>query len=340
MLEASFSWPKCSAGAEVAEKRVEQMKKQIEPGDHWIGPDFFIVGAPKSATTALWAYLRMHPQIFMPDQKELHYFGSDLGFGPPGKNFEDIPRSKQDEKKYLGYFKNASEGQIVGEASVWYLYSSVAAEEIRRFNQNAKIIIMLRNPIEMVYSMHSQFLWERNEDVQDFATALAKEANRRNGIGLPKCVHFAKGLQYSDIAKFTEQVSRYFETFPEEQVHVIIFDDFKKDPDRAYINVLKFLGVSLDSCAKYERVNENKNLRSTALQEMLMSPKGGVRKLGRIIPQKYRSDIFKWLMENNTTYGPRRSLPEGARQALLNIYVKDIESLERLLKADLGAWKK
>src|SRR5258706_10449866 len=107
-------------------------------------PDFFIVGAPKCGTTAMNDYLGQHPDIYMAP-KELHYFGADLKI-----------KDKISESAYLQYFKNAGNKKILGEASVWYLFSGTAAKEIKNFSPDAKILIMLRNPVEVVYSLHSQ----------------------------------------------------------------------------------------------------------------------------------------------------------------------------------------
>ncbi|NLF38083.1 sulfotransferase, partial [bacterium] len=102
-------------------------------------PDFFIVGAPKSGTTALHAYLGRHPSIFVPARKEPHFFGSDIV----------SPAFVRDRDAYLSLFAGATTEARVGEASIWYLYSKRAAREIKEFNPDARIIIMLRNPVDM-----------------------------------------------------------------------------------------------------------------------------------------------------------------------------------------------
>src|SRR5262245_21415535 len=95
-------------------------------------PDFFVVGAPKCGTTALDAYLKQHPDIFIPARKELHYFGSDLAF-------LKAPRISLEE--YLTQFGPAQDQRRVGETSVWYLYSQQAAAEISKFCREAQVII-------------------------------------------------------------------------------------------------------------------------------------------------------------------------------------------------------
>src|SRR5215471_2980035 len=98
-------------------------------------PDFFIVGAPKCGTTAIFDYLAQHPEVFLAP-KELHFFGSDLNY----------PTRKVNEVEYLKWFESAKEERRVGEASVWYFYSQLAPQEIKQFSPDARIIISLRNP--------------------------------------------------------------------------------------------------------------------------------------------------------------------------------------------------
>src|SRR5882672_1680365 len=111
-------------------------------------PDCFIVGAPRCGTTAMYTYLGQHPEIFMSARKEPHFFGTDLS----------SPALVRDEQQYLSLFAKAQNEKRAGEASVFYLYSQRAAREIHAFCPSARIIIMLRNPVEMMYSLHSRHL--------------------------------------------------------------------------------------------------------------------------------------------------------------------------------------
>src|SRR5699024_7856449 len=122
-------------------------------------------GAPKCGTTALKEYLQQHPEIYIPsDVKEFHFFG--------GSNKKGDLNPAQNLNEYLEYFRTDDQVKRVGEKSVWYFYSDRAREGIRKFQPNADIIIMLRNPIDMVYSLHSQLLYTLEEDVENFEKAL------------------------------------------------------------------------------------------------------------------------------------------------------------------------
>ena len=128
-------------------------------------PNFFIVGAPKCGTTALHAYLDAHPEIFMSHYKEPRFFGSDLR-----------QRRRPTKSQYFSCFARARNEKRVGEASVLYLYSKCAAAEIKEFCPEARIIIMLRDPVEMLHSKHSQSIFSGNEVINDFEEALEAEA--------------------------------------------------------------------------------------------------------------------------------------------------------------------
>ena len=148
-------------------------------------------------------YLSQHPEVFVPGIKEVHFFGSDLHF---------TKGALRDEGAYRALFAGATEPRR-GEASVWYLYSRTAAKEIHAFSPDAKVIVMLRNPADMLYSQHSQFLYNGNEDITDFREALAAEPERRAGRRIPASAHLVEGLFYSETVKYAEQLERYFDIF-------------------------------------------------------------------------------------------------------------------------------
>ena len=166
-------------------------------------PNFFIVGAPQCGTTALHAYLAQHPDVFMSDPKEPHYFGSDLDF-----RYRRRPNEEQDRS----YFTNAGDRSRIGEASVWYLYSECAADEIWEAVPDARIIVMLRDPVEMIPSLHSQFVYNGHEDLP-LSEALEAEEDRAAGRRIPPEANFPRGLLYRRVATYAPQLARYLDRF-------------------------------------------------------------------------------------------------------------------------------
>ena len=217
-------------------------------------PDFVIVGAPKSGTTAMYEYLRAHPQLFLPERKEMRFFGADL-------DVRDRPTMTVDD--YLASFAAAAPEQRIGTAYVWYLFSERAAAEIAAFAPGVQVIAMLRNPVEMVWSLHSEHLYNGNEDITDFTAALDAEPDRRAGRRIPPHAHLPQGLRYTEVPRYAEQLERYFDAVGRDRVRVVLYDDFARDVRAAYRDVLEFLGVDATySPPSFAVINANKRTRS------------------------------------------------------------------------------
>lgn len=292
-------------------------------------PDFFIVGAPKCGTTALYEYLKSHPEIFMPKVKEIHFFGSDLKF--TNRNI--------DRKGYLSLFSSAQNEKRIGEASVWYLYSKKAAEEIRNFSTNSKIIIMLRNPIDMLYSNYYQFLYNENEDIKSFTGALSAEYERKLGRLIPKRAHFVQGLFYLETVRFTEQIERYIDKFGREFIHIIIYDDFKKNIIKAFRETLAFLEVDLNFQPDFQVINPNKKNRSKIFRRILLNRPLFFRVIGKIlIPKAYSEIVIKKLLQLNTVYVQRPPLNPKLKKQLQKQLEPEIRKLSILLDKNLNHW--
>jgi hypothetical protein len=294
-------------------------------------PDFFIVGAPKCGTTALYTYLRQHPQVFMPARKEPHYFGSDLVF---------LDRPRLTEQGYRELFAGADEKQRVGESSVFYLYSERAAREIAQFAPEAQILVMLRNPIDMLHSFHSQRLFNGTEHIVDFEEALEAEADRRRGLRLPRNVGLAQGLHYRELARFGEQVERYQEVFAPERIRVILYEDFRAHTAKVYREVCAFLGIDPDCEPEFAVVNANKSARSRRVSELLWAAPAPLRRIVRVLlpSASVRETLARSLRRLNTREAPRSPIDPDLRRRLEAEFAPDVERLGRLLGRDLAHW--
>lgn len=293
-------------------------------------PDFFIVGAPKCGTTAMQDYLGQHPEIFMPEMKEAHFFGADL----------DAPVFFRDEKKYLALFARAQNEKRVGEASVYYLYSKRAATEIKAFAPAASIIVMLRNPVEMIYSLHSQRLYNGNEDIEDFEAALDAEEDRKRGLRLPKDRHLLAGLFYRDVAKYSDQLQRYIETFGREKLKVIIFDEFKRSTAEVYNETCLFLGVDPTFNPLIRVVNGNKGVRSVTYRNIIFRPSLLRTVARRVIPDTPRRKLIRALERVNLKYEERTPMNPELKQRLKEEFRPEVEKLSHLLGRDLTYWSR
>jgi hypothetical protein len=298
-------------------------------------PSFFIVGAPKCGTTALCKYLHRHPDIFIPSLKELNFFDVDIKSNKKAGNLEE----------YLQFFAEG-EGKICGEGSPTYLLSKKAAQEIYAFNPEAKIIIMLREPVSLLYSLHSQNLYNgSSEDIQDFKIALEAESDRKRGKRIPKICRNPQDLFYRDVVKFSEQINRYYKTFGRDKVHIIIYDDFQKNTSNVYQKTLQFIGVNPEFETELNRINSNKQVRNTTLQRLVKYPPAKLLAISKFfvpLPQSQRRAILEavknQLKRFNTKQVSRPSLDPEFQRKLQREFAPEIERLSQLIGRDLNHW--
>ncbi|MGA2499243.1 MAG: sulfotransferase [Tepidisphaeraceae bacterium] len=294
-------------------------------------PNTFIVGAPKCGTSSLHDYLDQHPDVYMSRSiKEPNYFSPELKV-----NEYRRPRTLE---AYLDLFSAAGSAKRVGESSVWYLLSDQAAKNIRVFDPAARIIIMLRSPVDAAYSLHGQFIWACNEDILDFEQALAAEDERRQGKRIPDTCTSPSGLIYTDVFSFHPQVKRYFDTFPREQVKVIIFEDFVKDTPRVYRETLEFLGLP-NFAAKLEVVNAAKPVALGVNRFFGQRP--ALRSIvHRFVPAAVQRKIVDALPYFTKTLKREAKISPELRSKLAPRFREDIEKLSELLGRDLTHWTK
>lgn len=292
-------------------------------------PDFFIVGAPKAGTTSLQYYLGQHPDVFMPEEKEIHFFGSDLGIREP----------RPSEGEYLEFFQGGDQAARVGEASVWYLYSEEAAEEIHAFEPDADIIISLRNPIEMAHALHSQLLFIGDETIEDFDDALDAEASRRKGNAVPEGCNFPASLLYRKVASYPEQLERYLDVFAPEQVHVVIFDDLVEDSPGTVRRLYEALNVDPAFEPDLERRNPNMRVRSwTARRLVEMVPSRLREGIKRSLPGPVRDRVVPFVRGLHTEVSERPPMSPKAKTVLREAYEEDVQRLSKMLDRNLSHW--
>lgn len=300
-------------------------------------PDFFIVGAPKCGTTALAQYLENHPDIFMA-KKELHFFGSDLQFG--------AQFYRRDLNAYLAEFAHWNGQTRAGEASVWYLFSRNAAAEIKAFNPDARILILLREPAAMLYSLYHQFLCDGNEHLPSFTEALAAESDRAAGRRIRQQTYLLQALAYRAVARYTEQVQRYFDAFGRDQVRVIIYDDFATDTPGVYRETLKFLGVAPGAAQiDFKVLNAASTVSSPLLRNLLNHPliRGTAVAMRSWLPGPLFSKIQTAgikLGRLNTRPDRRLPIAPEIELSLQCEFAPEVERLSALLGRDLTHWSR
>ncbi len=287
-------------------------------------PDFFIAGAAKCGTTALFAYLSQHSSVFMPPMKEPKYFCSDL----------KTAGGVYDREAYEALFASAPPGCLTGEASTMYLYSKVAIERIMAHNPRAKIIVMLRHPVDAAHSLHSARWGYGHENIADFEEAWHAQAARLAGERLPPRWPDPATLQYGEIYRYAPQVRRVLDHVPEAQRHFVIYEEFFAAPRRHYAQILRFLNLKPDIPGSFPVVNPVVGPRSLRLERMLRDPPPWLRSLYAPLRPVFRAAGLRpagLARRFNRAPRPKRALPAAFRAELERHFAADIAELERLL---------
>ena len=280
-------------------------------------PNFFIVGAAKAGTTSMHRYLAQHPDVFMSPVKEPTFFASDLGLITPW----------QTEQSYLSLFADADGRAVRGESSPAYLLSSEAARRIREVSPDARILILLRNPVDAAHAVFREARKFALEPCRRFATALAaSDDGRPDLVGRPG----GTWLRYREVVRYADQVERYLRAFPRDQVLVLLYDELAGNPASVYRRVLEFAGVDPSFQARLDRSNPGFDVRSQLVQRWLMAgadrerARGSTTRPGRFVARLNRRSVV--------------AADPATRTRLLADLRPDIERLAELIDRDLSRW--
>jgi hypothetical protein len=307
-------------------------------------PDFFIVGHAKCGTTALWEALLCHPGIYMPRQKEPWFFARDNPQPEGEPSPEMTGRRTETLEEYKARFAGARPDQRVGEASTSYLWSPVAAKAIAEAQPAARIIAILREPASFLRSLHLQLLANNTESEKDFRRALALEDARREGRDIPRYAFWPRALMYSERVRYTEQLRRYHEVFPREQVLVLIYDDFRADNETTLRRVLRFLDVDDGHSIAVPHVNTSLRMRWTGLGHLtrrLRHGRGGApaaikASFKALVPARARKAVL-WPAYRRLAYGTPGAPDDRLMDELRRRFKPEVEAVSEYLQRDLVA---
>jgi len=274
-------------------------------------PNFFIVGAPRAGTTSLYDFLKRTKNIYMPSRKEPNHFSNidPACLAPPPV------RSK---KKYLALFNKVNDEKRIGEASPIYLRDPKSPYLIQEMAPDAKIIIMLRDPLGRAFSQYLSRL--SNARTYSFSEAITlamdSEANDYDGRILNG------GMYY-------EQVKRYFDVFGTSNVKVIIFEEFIKDSRNKVKQVLNFLGIDSEVPSENLELPHNLVTRPKNKFASFLLQNKITRNVGRrVLPQGKGTIVVKKILGKEV---PKPKMDEKDRTFLEKYYNEDVISLEKLL---------
>lgn len=296
-------------------------------------PNFVVIGAPKSGTTALHTYLRQHPEVFMSRRKEPNFFATDgrpACFGGPwdaGILNRDVIWRLED---YRRQFAGVRGEKAIGEVSPRYISTPGAAERLRRYIPEARIVAILRQPADRAWS---QYWMHRRDGFEPCATleeAIADEPRRvaeNWGSGRP----LERGF-------YAAQLEPYLRLFPRERVAIYLYDDLVADPERLFRDLFSFLGVDPGFVPDMSfRPNRSGTLRNPLLRVLWTRTHSLRVPVRRLLPKAFRSAVSRWVISRPLERPP---YPPETRRWLTEIYADDIRRLEAILGRDLSGWLK
>lgn len=301
-------------------------------------PNFLIIGVGKSGTSSLYHYLNRHPKVYMSPVKEPNFFaleGESLSFfGGPEAQETINSWSVTDLETYRKLFDGVSDETAIGEASVLYLYSPDAPRNIRRHIPEARLIAILRNPVDRAFSAYMQLRRDGWEPYTDFARALREEEARIKANRQWLWHYKRAGFYYP-------QLMRYYETFDPDQIKVCLYEDLMVDPEGLLRDLFEFIGVGRTLAderlakAATARYNASGIPRSKTLYDFLNYPNPLKTILKPFVPRGLRQTAKERLSYRNLA---KPQLPPEVRQDLAALYREDILKLQELIGRDLSSW--
>jgi hypothetical protein len=302
-------------------------------------PDFVVIGAGKSGTTSLNEYLKEHPNIFMSTRKEPNFFAYELA---KEEDF-DLESSKEFYKDsvlkledYLQLFEGSKEDQLLGEVSNTYLNSEMACARIKHYVPNTKLIAILRNPADRLFSRYSHYTREGllPEDggldrVFDKSTSWWKRPDM-----------ITEGLYYG-------QLKRYYDNFPKENIRVYLYENFIGDTAAVVEDIFKFLEIDATVKVATDIVyNKSGTVKNKAVDNLVGQNSAIIVALKKVAPGLHRwmKDnvlINRWLYNlRNKNLQKADFSPKLRKDIVDKIYAEDIKKLSGLIGQDLSHWLK
>jgi Sulfotransferase family len=315
-------------------------------------PNFFIIGAAKSGSTSLHEYLAQHPQIYMSFPKELNFFSfvdSIPSFsGPPcdsgNPTFLDRLRREKYElsittwQNYRKVFARVRSEKAIGESSVSYLYFPRAGEKIHQVLPDARLIAILRDPVERAFSKYRQLRRTDAEPLISFEQALAAEAGRMQQNWSPAWFYIDRGFYH-------RQLKRYYELFDRRQIHVVLYDEFTKNPAKVLQSIFVLLEVDTDFRAnlnqKHNAFEEDRVPASMALYDFVARPNWFSTTARAVLPSKLLAHLRPRIKRALTRKAGKLEVPplkDQTRQSLRRVFREDILLLQDLIRKDLSDW--
>lgn len=294
-------------------------------------PNFVIIGAPRSGTTSLYRYLQEHSQIYLPGNKEPHFFAfpeiKDDCYGP-GDDRVLANMFIENPADYLRLFSRRKKGQISGEASTMYLYYPHVARNIYSYDPNIKVICLIRNPIDRAYSSYNHRRQSGYEPCNSFETAIKHELAGKRKNWLPI-------WQYLAMSNYNELLAPFLSILGNDKVKIVLFEDLIKKPEETTFSVLRFLDLDAENNA-LPSTNPAGIIRNKYIYQKLVKPSRLKDHLKRFVSESARKKL-KDQLKKLVISGPPEIDPQ-TNDFLTSYFKGSIQDLEQFLETDSISW--
>ncbi|WP_433257314.1 sulfotransferase family protein [Streptosporangium sp. CA-135522] len=297
-------------------------------------PDFLTIGAPKTGTTALHSALARHPGLFLSPVKEPKFFlteGPPPTRGGPGdaQTYREHVWRRED---YEALFGAAPPGTLTGESTPFYLYDPAAQRRIRATIPEARLIVVLRDPVERAHSNWTH-LWSAGlEPIGDIVRA-CEEEGRRIKAG------WAPFWHYRGLGRYGEQLAHLFTLFPREQVLIFRYRDLVDRPVETLDRICRFLGVETGVLTEVPRENVTAHPEPTHGHRLLSRALRVGAAVGRFLPARASGALTDPLERRLQQQDrPRQPLTWEQRERLIGHFAEDIALLQRVTGEDFSDW--
>jgi Sulfotransferase family len=299
-------------------------------------PNFLVIGAAKAGTNALYHYLRQHPQIYMSPWKEPKFFAfeseADLGFR--AANGREAPVNDTvvlDRAEYERLFDDARGEVARGEASTHYLYEERAPLRIKELVPGAKLIAVLRNPVDRAFSSYQHLVRDDLEPLE-FGPALDAEPERI-------AENYALLYRYVDAGHYASQLDRYESLFPKDQLLVLLHDDLRQDPEGTCRRIFAFLGVDEGFVPQRAEDYNASGVPRDRLMHRLLNPSASTkRRLWSLTPSRIREPLLDMQTRMVNRNLERQTIPPSEQERLREVFRDEIGALGERLDRDLSHW--
>jgi hypothetical protein len=294
-------------------------------------PDFYVVGAGRAGTTSVSHYLAQHPGLFVPSSKSSSFFyARDLTGSPLADEDASIPAwFVQDEADYLELYAPAPTGAICGDVSPVYLASTRVAGRIAAVRPDAKIIALMRNPVDRVYSRYVGRRRDGLDSTPTFEDLVEREIDTDLVREDAHATYLAGGM-------VSHYLRTYLDAFPRANILIHFYEDFARDTQGVMASISRFLGVDDEFQFDVQRIHNRSGgrIRNSTVGGLWSSSLPIRKALRPWLPQSLRDGMFRKITDK-TDKVPIR--PE-TRRRLIEVYRDDVQTLERMTDRDLSAW--